>query len=60
MKSSIEVVMLPHLVDIIEVESKPLVGRELHGFTKPVGFATGFSGVRVGVQNFVPQRNPYP
>jgi hypothetical protein len=26
MKSSIEVVMLPHLVDIIEVESKPLVG----------------------------------
>ena len=36
------------------------VPRELHGFTKPAGFATGFSGVRVGVQNSVPQRNPYP
>ena len=24
------------------------------------GFATGFSGVRVGAQNFVPQRNLYP
>ena len=34
--------------------------RELHGFTKPVGFATGFSGVQVGVQNSVPQKNPYP
>jgi len=34
--------------------------RELHGFTKPAGFATGFSGVRVGVQNSVPQKNPYP
>jgi len=36
------------------------VPRELHRFTKPAGFATGFSGVRVGVQNSVPQRNPYP
>ena len=24
------------------------------------GFATGFSGVQVGVQNFAPQRNLYP
>jgi len=44
----------------LETPRRSPVPRELHGFTKPAGFATGFSGVRVGVQNFVPQRNPYP
>ncbi len=34
--------------------------REWRGFLKPAGFAMGFSGVRVGVQNFVPQTNLYP
>ena len=34
--------------------------RECHGFLKPVGFAAGFSGVRVRVGNSVPSKNPYP
>jgi len=34
--------------------------RECHGFLKPVGFAAGFSGVRVRVGNSVPPKNPYP
>ena len=36
-----------------------MVNRECHGFLKPVGFATGLPGVWVGVQTFVPPKNPY-
>ncbi len=35
-------------------------GRKWWSLGNCTGFATGFSGVRVGVQNFVPQTNPYP
>ena len=37
-----------------------LVGRDCHGFEKPMGFAMALSGVWVRVQIFVPPQNPYP
>jgi hypothetical protein len=50
------------LVEFVVVVDKwsVQVVRECHGFSKPAGFATGFPGVRVGVQTFVPRKNPYP
>ena len=49
-----------HLSELVENTLNDLVNRECHGFLKPAGRGTGFSGVRVGVKILYPRKTRTP